>query len=298
MKRKHQIQPNERLQPSDDLKRQVAHCFEATAGDYAYWSKNLHMHFGVWRPWLNPLRLEAMLEEACQTVFAEFGRNRDERFDLLDAGCGVGSSLRLAAERFPHAVCYGITLVPCQVEEARRRLRSKRCQVVLDDFEATDFPDASFDVVFSIEAAVYGNGKDKAAYLTEVHRILRPGGVLVIMDGYLTKSATSMRPLTRWIYNQVCRGWAIADMIEKEPFLQTASRGGFSVERFHWLSLAIAPSVAHVPVTTLRYLWDSIVRKRRRSEDSIRHVVACICGCLLGMHLHRFAYGIAVLRKS
>lgn len=286
-----------RTDHQDSLKSQVRHCFEATTADYKYWSKNLHMHFGVWRFGVNPLNLEKMLEEACLVVFEQFSRDRDASFDILDAGCGVGSSLDMARRYFGNARCYGINLVPDQVDQARAKLGSQGCHISLNDFEATDFPDASFDVIFSIEAAVYGQGKDKQLYLAEMSRILRPGGVLVVMDGYLTKPAPTMGRITSWIYRQVCRGWAIAEMIEKKPFVHAAQSNGLTLERFRWLSLAISPSVAHVPIATARYLWDSLARKRRRSRDSILHVISCVCGCLLGLQMHRFCYGMAVFRK-
>ena len=282
---------------SEPLKQRVAHCFEATGADYLYWSRNLHMHFGVWRLGLNPFNLEGMLEQACHEVFAQFGRAHDESFDILDAGCGVGSSLGLARTTFPNAACMGVTLVPSQAEEAQRRVASRGCKVMLGDFECSELPSGSFDVVFSIEAAVYGSGIDKQRYLREACRLLRPGGRLIVMDGYLTKPAATMGWLSRWIYRRVCNGWAIDDMIEKAPFLSAADRIGFELKRFRWLSLAIAPAAAHVPAATMRYLWDSIVHKRRRSEESIRHVVSCVCGCLLGLHLHRFCYGMAVFQK-
>lgn len=291
-------QPADALPIRDTRKEGIVHYFEATALDYRYWSRNFHMHFGLWRRWVNPLRLEDLLEETCQIVFDQFGHANSGSFRALDAGCGVGTTLGIARRRFPNADLFGVTLLESQAELASKRLEGLSVAVTADDFEKLQFAEGSFDVVFSIEAAVYGTGPSKERFLQEAFRVLKPGGRLVVMDAYLTRPASSMSALTRWIYNRVREGWSIEDMIEKRAFLESASNAGFTLRTFRSFFFAVAPSVAHVPWATLRYVWDSLVRKRSRSRDSIRHVVACVCGCLLGLCRHRFTYGCAVFVKA
>lgn len=286
---------------SEDAERSykegVIHCFEATGPDYRYWSRNLHMHFGLWRRWINPFDREALLEATCHFVFDHFGQRDTSPFTALDAGCGVGATLKLARERFPNATLHGITLLRTQAELAREKLAGLSVSVAPDDFEGSRFAPESFDVVFSIEAAVYAGGGAKTRYLKEMYRILKPGGVLIVLDGYLTKPARSMNSISMWIYNRVREGWWIEEMIDQRSFMSAATATGFVPERFRSLFLAVAPSAAHVPWVTLRYIWDWVARSHARSRDSVRHVVACACGCLLGLHRHRFTYGVAVLRK-
>src|SRR3984893_734509 len=73
---------------------------------------------------------------------------------VLDAGCGLGgSSLWLARER--GAVVDGITISEKQVKVANGSAAGMklgdRARFHLKDFAATEFPDASFDVVWAIE---------------------------------------------------------------------------------------------------------------------------------------------------
>lgn len=278
-------------------KGSTVHYFEAAGPDYRYWSRNFHMHFGLWRPWVNPLKLEDLLEETCHIVFDQFARADLDSFRALDAGCGVGATLGIARQRFPNAELSGITLLQTQASLASQRLVGLSINVTNDDFEQSQFSDGYFDIVFSIEAAVYGSGPSKERYLQEVFRILKPGGRLVVLDGYLTKPASTMGVVTRWIYNRVRKGWSVEDMIDRRAFLTSAKHTGFDLVQFRSFFFSVAPSAAYVPWATLRYVWDSITHRHRRSGDSIRHVVACVCGCVLGLCLHRFKYGLSVLTK-
>jgi SAM-dependent methyltransferase len=97
---------------------------------------------------------------------------------LLDAGAGTGAiTLDLAAAVAPGEVV-GIDIEPQQVERARalaieRGVPNVRFEV--GDVYAMAFPDGSFDAVFA--HAVLIHLRDPLAALTEVRRVLRPGGV-------------------------------------------------------------------------------------------------------------------------
>ena len=102
---------------------------------------------------------------------------------VLDAGCGVGgTSCWLAHER--GATVVGITLVPNQVERARviakRRGVADKATFQVADYSRIPYPDASFDVVWAQESLCHS--ADKAATYREFHRVLRPGGRLVIAE--------------------------------------------------------------------------------------------------------------------
>src|ERR1700710_2875582 len=81
---------------------------------------------------------------------------------VLDAGCGVGgSSLWLATERGADVV--GITPVASQVAHARRfaalRGLGDRVTFAQADYTNTNFPDASFDVIWSLESLCHASEK-------------------------------------------------------------------------------------------------------------------------------------------
>ncbi|MEA5571429.1 methyltransferase domain-containing protein [Calothrix sp. UHCC 0171] len=99
---------------------------------------------------------------------------------VLDVGCGIGGSSRILADSYGFAVT-GVTISPQQVQRAQELTpNGLNVQFQVDDAMALSFPDASFDVVWSIEAGPHM--PDKAVFAQELMRVLKPGGVLVVAD--------------------------------------------------------------------------------------------------------------------
>jgi tocopherol O-methyltransferase len=143
---------------------------------------------------------------------------------VLDAGCGVGgSSIFLAAELGARVT--GVTLVDRQVELARR-FASERGVSELVDFEVRDmvetgFPEASFDVVWSLESMCHVADID--AFLSHVSFLLRDGGSFACVDlcGGRTPNAEREKA--------VCDGWALAALRQPADIEAALKRAGFDV---------------------------------------------------------------------
>ena len=98
-------------------------------------------------------------------------------FDLLDAGCGSGGMLARLRRHFPEASLTGMDYVARALELTRERDTGAR--LVQGSADALPFPDAEFDVVLSLDVIVL-RGIDDAKAAREMHRVLRPGGRLII----------------------------------------------------------------------------------------------------------------------
>lgn len=102
---------------------------------------------------------------------------------VLDIGCGIGGPAFVLARKHGAQVT-GIDLEPQLIERATRRASELGLShqagfrsVTLGPF---DFPDESFDVVFTSGALT--QTEDKAGIVAECFRVLKPGGVLTCYD--------------------------------------------------------------------------------------------------------------------
>lgn len=99
--------------------------------------------------------------------------------DVLDIGCGTGFHL----PRFAATARYVTGVEPHAplVARAKARVAGRRnIDVLLGPAQRLPLPDASVDVVHARTAYFFGPGCEPG--LAEAERVLRPGGMLVIVD--------------------------------------------------------------------------------------------------------------------
>jgi SAM-dependent methyltransferase len=105
---------------------------------------------------------------------------------VLEVGSGFGLGL-VAVAALGSEEANGVEIVPWQVEfslEARKTLPEDlavRVKPVVGTATDLPYPPDSFDMMFSLEAI--SHYLDYRPFLDEAHRVLRPGGVLVVSDG-------------------------------------------------------------------------------------------------------------------
>jgi ubiquinone/menaquinone biosynthesis C-methylase UbiE len=128
---------------------------------------------------------------------------------LLDVGCGPGTITVDLARRVAPGRVVGIDRAPEVVGQAGRHARALGVSVDLhvSDLYALPFADASFDVVHAHQ--VLQHLSDPVRALTEMRRVLGPGGVLAARDGdYACFGWAPHDPwLSRWLelYRAVAR---------------------------------------------------------------------------------------------
>jgi SAM-dependent methyltransferase len=93
----------------------------------------------------------------------------------LDVGCGTGANGPVLAARAALAVGIDASPVPLGLGGTDERGHSARLR---GDAGALPFPDQSFDLVVALD--VLEHLDDDAGASRELHRVLRPGGVLVV----------------------------------------------------------------------------------------------------------------------
>jgi len=102
---------------------------------------------------------------------------------VLDAGCGTGAAL---AEMLVRADCRatGVDRSPTMLADARRRLGG-RAELVEASLECLPFADGVFDAVLALNVLYFAD--QDGAMISELRRVLRPGGRLV---AYVTAAQT------------------------------------------------------------------------------------------------------------
>lgn len=113
-------------------------------------------------------------ELACEAADLRAGER------VIDLATGSGNVALAAARRNCAAV--GIDFVPALVERARERAAAERLPARFEvaDCERVPFPDASFDVVFSVFGSMFAPDAPRAA--AEILRLCRPGGRVVMAN--------------------------------------------------------------------------------------------------------------------
>ena len=102
--------------------------------------------------------------------------------DVLEIGYGPGGLIRLLADRTDAASIRGVDPSPEMRDQAtrhnRKAVRAGRVRLELGTADSTGLPDASVDRVVSVRNVAMW--PDLAAAVDELHRVVRPGGTVVI----------------------------------------------------------------------------------------------------------------------
>ncbi|WP_063753627.1 cyclopropane-fatty-acyl-phospholipid synthase family protein, partial [Kutzneria sp. 744] len=150
---------------------------------------------------------------------------------LLDVGCGWGSLVLHAAEHYG-VTATGITVSPTQCDFVRAAAaeRGLSSSVTVQRIAPRDITDGPFDAVASIETGEHVSDKDYPAYCATLHRLLRPGGQLLMQQtsggGMFTGSymtpAMATRPVERTLSQLRDAGLEIKDVMSmREHYVRT-----------------------------------------------------------------------------
>ena len=104
----------------------------------------------------------------------------------LDIGCGTGQFLRAVKRNHPRLHVTGLDLSPHYLAVARRLLQPwSRTRFAASPAEAMPFAAGEFDAVTAVYLFHELPPRLRRAVVAEIRRVLKPGGVLILVDSVL-----------------------------------------------------------------------------------------------------------------
>lgn len=159
--------------------------------------------------------------------------------DILDVGCGIGGSSRHIARKFG-CKATGVTLSPKQAARANALAAEQglgaRARFRVADALALPFKRRSFDLVWSLESGEHM--PDKAAFVSELARVCRPGGKVVIVTWCtrdLAPGETGLKPNEQALLRRINRAFFLPAWCSGAQYASLLSdKGLVNVQRADW----------------------------------------------------------------
>lgn len=271
-----------------EVKAQVQRYYNATTEDYLkYYESDWHhhMHFGFDRdlpkggnPTEHLVKYLAALAGLLPGSPGLAGKPAHAP-RVLDAGCGVGgSAIWLTQEA--GCRCVGITLMENQARLARGFAAARGVlpvrgasagagevpcvRFVVNDFTLPAFKPGTFDAIWAVES--FDHAPDKEQWIRGMHALLRPGGRLIIADGF--RAEVRLDAGQERAYARFLSGWAVPHLCTFRELETWGKSAGFELAHSEDLTADVLPhslAIFRFGLLFIPFRW--LLRKLKLTSD-------------------------------
>jgi ubiquinone/menaquinone biosynthesis C-methylase UbiE len=219
----------------------------------------------------------------------------DSSIKILEVGAGKLYNTKYLAKSFPNNQFTAMDL------PNRNFLKSrvpKNVSLMEGDFnDLSIFPENSFDIVFGVETVCHA--KSKKHVLGEIHRVLKPGGKIILFDGYDARPQDEMSDIERRASRLT---WAAMRVPFNDIYVGDMRRYFdellFKDVSFTDLSVKIRPTLRKLDRTSCYYYTHPRLMKLLRRFISEDVTMNSIAGWLMlltfdGTNIHKYCRIIA-----
>ncbi len=247
-----------------------------------------HVHHGLW------VTGRETPAEAVEALIDTVG----DRLRLMpgeacvDIGCGYGATARrLAATRGVQVT--GLTLSTEQANYAAAH-PAPDVDIQLRDWLANGLTDASANAAWAIESSEHM--VDKPGFFAEAHRVLSPGGRLVVCAWLAETNASAWK--VRHVLEPICREGRLPSMGTREEYEAMATAAGFTIIGYEDISRRVARTWTICALWLVKALV--VDRDTRRVALGARNRIFALTfpRLILAYRTGAMRYGIFTLSKA
>lgn len=141
---------------------------------------------------------DAMRRRILKPLKQKLGKDSHLPLKMLDVACGTGKTLKFLAASFPKASLHGVDLSPTYLRKAQQILNQAGVvlpQLIQGNAENLPYQEGLFDVVTSVYLFHELPAPVRQTVLADCFRVLKPGGILMVMDSIQVKDRPEWEPM-------------------------------------------------------------------------------------------------------